>query len=128
MPHIAALYTGLTALLLAVLSIRISLMRMRIGAAHNDGSDKRLITAIRLQGNLTEYAPMAMLLILLAELLNAPVWGLHAFGIMFLTGRLLHMIGFASRPQNLSMRQAGMVLTYSMLTFAGLTNIAYALF
>ena len=126
MPQITALYVGLTALFLAALSIRVSMMRIKVRASHGDGGDKILANAIRLQGNLTEYAPIAMLLILLGELQAMPGWGVHIFGLMFLTGRVLHMIGFSSRPQNLSLRKTGMVLTYAMLTFAGIANIALA--
>jgi len=127
MPHITALYAGLTGLFLAILSIRVSLMRMRLGAAHSDGHNMRLANAIRLQGNLIEYAPTVIILILLCELQGLPGWALHLFGMMFLSGRLLHLIGFSSQPQILSLRKLGMVLTYSMLTFSGLANIALAL-
>lgn len=129
MPYITALYTGATALFLVVLSLRISLMRMKMGAIEcDDALQKNLATAIRTQANLTEYAPIAMLILLLGEMLLAPGWVLHVLGGMFLAGRILHLYGFSSQPQKIPLRKAGMVLTYAMLMFGGLLLIGFALF
>lgn len=128
MPHITALYAGLTGLLLFSFSFRVSLMRIKMSKVEGIISEGRLTNAVRLQANLTEYAPMAIILILLAELLLAPAWILHVFGIMFLSGRILHLIGFSSRPKKPLLRMAGMVLTYAMVTFASITCIGLALF
>ena len=42
-------------------------------------------------------------------------------------GRLLHAVGFGSTPQILPLRQAGMVLTFTMLLLSGLGLIGHAL-
>ncbi len=127
MALVAGLYGGLAALLLVALSLRVSLMRLSGGVSAGDGGDRRLARAIRLQANLTEYAPLAMLLILLLELQGAPDWALHLSGGTFLLGRLLHGAGFSREPQHMGLRKWGMVVTYAMLTGAGSACIAYAL-
>lgn len=128
MLHTTALYAGITGLLLFALSFRVSMMRIKMRKTDGNISEGRLNNAVRLQANLTEYAPMAILLILLAETQLAPIWSLHVFGLMFLAGRALHLIGFTSRPKKPLLRISGMVLTYVMLAVSSITNIVLALF
>ncbi len=127
-PYITALYAGLTGVLLAMISLRVSLIRLRPTAARSDTYDADLAKAIRVQGNLAEYAAMAILLLLIGELVMMPTWLLHLFGLMFVGGRLAFTIGFARTPQIIQLRKAGIALNYMMLTFAGLANIYYGLF
>ena len=127
MIFVSGIYIGISALLLMALSLRVSLMRLKGGVSVGAGEDRRLANAIRLQANLTEYAPMAMLLILALELQGAPDWALHASGGAFLLGRVLHGVGFSRQPQQIGLRKWGMVVTYSMLAGAGAATIAYAL-
>ncbi len=127
MIFVSGIYIGISALLLMALSLRVSLMRLKGGVSVGAGEDRRLANAIRLQANLTEYAPMAMLLILALELQGAPDWALHASGGAFLLGRVLHGVGFSRQPQQMGLRKWGMVVTYSMLAGAGAATIAYAL-
>jgi len=127
MPHISALYIGISALLLMGLSLRVSLMRLRSGVSIGDGDNPRLARAIRLQANFTEYAPMVMLLVLALELQGAPVWMLHGFGGAFLLGRGMHAYGYTRHPPQMFLRKWGMVVTYCLLLAAGTANIAYAL-
>ena len=127
MPLLTALYTGLAALLLMALSLRVSLMRLSGGVSIGDGGDRRLANAIRLQANFTEYAPTVMLLILTLELQGAPAWMLHGFGVAFLIGRAMHGYGYTRQPPQMFLRKWGMVVTYCLLLGAGTANIAYAL-
>ena len=127
MPQITALYAGLTALILVALSFRVSMFRLRHNVSYSDGGNNRLANAIRLQANLTEYAPMAMILLLLLELQTAPGWSIHLLGLMFLLGRLLHGVGYGRNPPIPALRKYGMVLTYAMLTTAGITTLVFAL-
>ena len=50
--------------------------------------------AIRAHGNLIEYAPLFLILLLLCEFSNLNSLYLHVAGIFFFLGRLMHGIGF----------------------------------
>lgn len=89
----AGLWAGLNALLLIYLSVRVGLNRMRIKVNLGDGANPDMSRAIRAQGNYTEYAPAALLGLLLLALLGAPVWIIHALGGAFLFARIAHFLG-----------------------------------
>jgi len=125
---ITAFYAGLTALLFIGVSYHVSHLRIRTRVSSGDGGEKALAKAIRVQGNFAEYAPLALILLTLGELQGASGWALHVLGIMFVCGRILHMVGYGRTPQIPRLRQVGMVLTYSMITFAGFLNLARAIF
>ncbi|MGR3313415.1 MAPEG family protein [Roseovarius indicus] len=124
---VTPLYAGALALLLIFLSFRVIFYRWSSKISLGD-DDKALRKRIRTQANCAEYAPFGVLLLLLAELQGAPIWALHLLGLTLLAGRLLHAVGFGSTPQILPLRQAGMVLTFTMLLLSGLGLIGHALF
>ena len=125
---ITSLYAGVLALLLVTLSVRTILMRRKTRTSVGDNGNADMLKAIRVQGNFTEYTPFALLLLALSELQGAPGWAVHVLGLMLLAGRLLHVWGFGSTPQIIPARQAGMLLTFSMIIIAGLGLAAHSLF
>ena len=127
MPTISAYYAALLGLLFFWLSLRVSLMRIRLGISAGDDGNATLARAVRLQGNFVEYAPMAVALLLMLELQGAPGWSLHMIGLLFLAGRVLHGVGFTSTPQRGGLRKWGMIATYASLLVAGAGNIVLAL-
>jgi uncharacterized membrane protein YecN with MAPEG domain len=82
---------------------------------------------MRAQANFAEYAPIGLLLMLMAELLAAPAVALHVLGLTLLAGRVAHAIGLSSNPQRLILRQIGMVLTLTMIGVTSLGLLAHAL-
>ena len=124
---VTSLYAGLLALLLVTLSVKTIMMRRKTGTSVGDQGKPDMLKAIRVQGNFTEYTPFALLLLALSELQGAPGWALHVLGLMLLVGRLLHVRGFGATPQIIPLRQAGMVLTFSMIIIAGLGLVAHSL-
>ncbi len=127
MTLVSALYGGILGLVLMAVSLRVSVMRIRLGISASDGSEATLARAVRLQGNFVEYAPMAVALLLMLELQGAPGWSLHMIGLLFLGGRVLHGVGFTSTPQRGGLRKWGMIATYASLLVAGAGNIVLAL-
>ena len=102
------------ALALIVLSMMVSLSRMKLDAAHGDAGDPGLLRRIRAQGNYVEYVPIGLILIGLAEACGVTAPILWALGGLLALGRLLHALGTfrGSTP----LRAAGMIATYlSML-------------
>ena len=68
--------------------------------------------AIRGHGNLIEYAPFFLILMLALELSDASVTLLYISGIIFTLGRLMHGIAFSFTKKNIFLRIAGMSLTF----------------
>ena len=68
--------------------------------------------AIRGHGNLIEYAPLFLILMLALELSDASVTLLYMSGIIFSLGRFMHGIAFSFMKKNVFLRIGGMVLTF----------------
>lgn len=124
---ITPLYGGLIGLLLVVLSARVILRRRAAKVSVGDGADADLLKRIRVQANCAEYAPIALLLLAMAELQGAPSWVVHLLGLMLIAGRLIHAYGLGSTPQIMPLRQLGMVLTFAVIALAALANIGHSL-
>lgn len=95
---IASLYAAPLALMFVVLSVRVILVRRRKGIAFGFGDDLDLERRIRVHANFIEYAPFALLLLILAEASGAPQRWLHINGGLLLFGRFAHAFG-VSRQQ-----------------------------
>mgnify|MGYP001219230996 CR=1 FL=1 len=69
--------------------------------------------AIRGHGNLTEYAPLFLILMLALELSDTSATQLYMSGIIFTLGRLMHGIAFSFMKKNVFLRIGGMALTFT---------------
>ena len=124
---ITSLYAALTALVFLALSWRVIRYRRANVISLGNSGDKNLLKRMRAQANCAEYAPLALILMMLSELNGAPPVALHTMGAAFVAGRVLHAYGFASTPQKIILRQAGMALTLAMIAAAALGILAHAL-
>lgn len=97
-PLITGLYAGLCGLLLLALAVRIIRLRWKFRVGTGDGGERVLAKAIRVHGNATEYVPIALLLMLLAELGGATAGLLHGCGATLVAARVLHAAGRSKRP------------------------------
>jgi uncharacterized membrane protein YecN with MAPEG domain len=117
-----ALWTGLSVLLLVVLSLRISLRRRRLRVSTGDGGHAELTSSTRAFGNAIEYVPVGLIaLVVLAVFYSALT--VHVIGGAFVLGRLLHAWGMAQAKQPSIGRQLGMALTHLPLLAAALLLI-----
>jgi uncharacterized protein len=91
---------------------RVTLVRRSRGVSLGTGSDPLLEQRTRIHGNLTEYAPITLILMMLIEFRTGPSRLLWAIGVSFVIGRLLHATGL-TRPNSNGWRVAGMVLTWT---------------
>ena len=112
MPQITALYTALLALLIVVLALRVVLGRRDGRVGIGDGGNHGLSRRIRAHGNAIENVPLALLLLLVAELTNVDAAWLHAYGIVLVAGRLLHAFGLSRHAGTSFGRFAGSLLTW----------------
>ena len=87
---VTLIYAAAIAILMAVLSTMTAMTRGKTGIALGDAGNAQMALAIRRFGNLSEYAAMAIVMLLLMELAGvAPLW-LHAYGLTLVLLRLLH--------------------------------------
>ena len=124
---VTPIYAALLALLFLALSFRVILYRRHSRISLLDEGDAELRTRIRAQGNCAEYAPVGLVLILVLDLMIAPNWLVHLFGLMLLAGRCIHAVGFLSTPPVLRLRVLGMLLTTLQIGLTALTILIYAL-
>ena len=118
------LYIGLAALLLLYLSVQVSMVRRRYKVGLGDGGHEELLRAIRVQGNFIEYVPIALLLIVAADLVGHEKWTVHAMGIALLVGRVCHAYGLARDSGESVGRLIGTSLTYLVLLAGAALAIA----
>lgn len=88
--EVTPFYVALIALLAMTLSVMTGLARGRHNVALGDGGKPDMLLAMRRFGNLVEYAPLALLVLLMLELRGLPPGWLHAYGATLLALRILH--------------------------------------
>ena len=71
---VAPLYAALLGFLLVHLSIRVIRLRRRLKVAIGVGGEAAIERAARVQANFSEYVPIALILLLLAEIQGARPW------------------------------------------------------
>ena len=85
-----------------------------------------LYRAVRAHGNLIEYAPLFLILMLIAELNGLSSLYLHISGIIFTAGRFMHGLVFSFMKPNMILRVGGMILTFTGFIVL-ITSIVYSL-
>lgn len=125
---ISPIYMGLVGLLTLYLSVHVSRNRQEHKVSTGDGDVPQLFKAIRVHANLIENAPLALILLLGLELQGAPSWIVHALGLAFIVGRVLHAYGLGSHPQVPNARLVGSSITLVYLLATSVGVIALSLF
>ncbi|WP_336058077.1 MAPEG family protein [Nitratireductor sp. CH_MIT9313-5] len=88
-----------------ILWFRVTAMRGGGGISIGDGENRDLLLRIRQHGNCAEWSTFILILMLLAEGMDAPDLYLHLTGALLLVGRITH-------PFGLKADNAGHVLRY----------------
>ena len=120
---ITPIYAIILTLLYLVLAFRVIYERRTQKFAYGDNDSPRIHAKIRAQANWAEYAPIALLLMLMAELMGAQAWALHGIGILLLIGRGMHGYGMSFVPKQLKFRTRGMMLTVISINLLMVLNI-----
>jgi hypothetical protein len=121
---VTGLYAALLALLLLGLAIRVVVLRWRTKTGIGDGGDRGLARAIRAHGNAIEYVPIALVLLLVAELGGASPTLLHGCGTVLVAARVVHASGL-SRTTGASLeRVAGTVGTFTVIAVLAAVDLA----
>jgi uncharacterized membrane protein YecN with MAPEG domain len=110
---VTAVFAAILGLLLLVLSLQVVRFRFkyRLGMGSND--DPAFEAAIRAHGNFVEYAPLALIMLGLAELNGVASGLIYWTGMALVLGRILHAFGMINgegRPHKA--RALGILLTW----------------
>jgi uncharacterized membrane protein YecN with MAPEG domain len=118
--EVAAVYIGLSALLLLVLAYNVGARR---GAQDQlqpgDTGDAGLVRAIRAHGNFAEHAPITLLVLLCLALLGVQPFWLHLFGGTFVVGRVIGAVGMMRDKHPNPLRFIGNLVTGLALLLGG---------
>jgi uncharacterized protein len=106
-PTITALYAALLGLLGAALTINVIVNRVRAKVDIADGGATALAQAIRAHANFAEHAPIALIVIGLAEVLGTRPLIVHVFGAVLVLARLASAIGLNRTLKQSPPRQLG---------------------
>lgn len=120
---ITGYYAGILAVMLAVLILQVVRCRWKYKVGLGDGGIKELEQRIRIHGNFTETVPLLLIVLFLLEQNDVGMIWLHVYGIIIVTGRVLHMIGISRSPTVSLGRTAGTVLTNLLLIAGGVTLV-----
>lgn len=120
---ISSLYASILALIFLFLTIRTVALRRKFQVALGDGENHILKRAIRAQGNFCETVPLALILLILAEINGINPKIIHFCAIILLIGRLSHAFGISQENEKLKFRIFGMVMTISSILLLALINI-----
>jgi len=122
--QVASVYIAINMLILVWLAFRVVSRRRSGKISIGDGGSDDLAVAIRVHGNASEYIPATLVGFLALAFLESPVWGLHALGIAFTLGRLMHVFGMGSGP--IIFRQLGVLLTWLTMIIVSLAILYHA--
>jgi uncharacterized membrane protein YecN with MAPEG domain len=88
-----------------------------------DGGDKKFNQLIRAHANFAEYVPLALILMLMAEINELQEWVIHTSAICLLFGRLLHAYGLRLHDGASWQRAAGTILSLTAILSAAVLNL-----
>ncbi|MEQ1812601.1 MAG: MAPEG family protein, partial [Terricaulis sp.] len=114
-----ALYAGLNAILLVILSINAGIRRSGPNIQPGTFGEGALTRAIRAHGNFTENAPLALLLLVALALTNTAALPIHVLGATFTFGRVIQAIGMMRAKHPNVIRFIGNILTWLVLLGGG---------
>ena len=120
---ITGIYASWFGLLFFVLTVLVIKGRRAGAVSLGDGQSETLQMTIRAHGNFSEYVPICLILMAVAEM-NTPIGAmLHIPGGLLLLGRLLHAYGLIKHVGPSKQRIVGMLLTFAVLVGLSLWNL-----
>ncbi|MDN3715915.1 MAPEG family protein [Vibrio breoganii] len=122
---ITSLYAGILAVWICYLSVQVIKQRRKHRVSHADGQVDDLAVARGAHSNATEYIPIGLLLLMLAEFNGAPEWAIHILGTLLVVGRLSH--GLAVLNRKMKGRVFGMMSTFGVIGLLAALNVVQAI-
>jgi len=124
---ITGFYIAIFALVQAAMVVWIAKSRYKEKVALGNGDSDLVEVRSRVYGNFTEVVPLAILLMLIAELGGAPIWVIHWMGGLMIISRLSHAKGLLTPPRYGAYRMAGMLLTMAVFLIGACLCITLAI-
>ncbi|GAC19752.1 MAPEG family protein [Paraglaciecola arctica] len=120
---ITAFYAGLLGILFFYFSVLVIKGRRDKQISLGDGGDHHFQQVIRAHGNFSEYTPIVLILLFVAEVnLSNPII-LHLAGTALISGRFIHAFGLRRHSGTSWQRVWGMLLTFASLITLSVLNI-----
>ncbi|MFV1983257.1 MAG: MAPEG family protein [Thiohalomonadales bacterium] len=120
---IFVLYVVIATFIIVQLSLKVIKLRQFHKVSVGYGGNEELQRAISAQLNAVEYLPIGLILLMSLELNMASILLIHAAGIVFITGRILHARGMLT--DSMKLRVLGMQITFFMLITLAILNLIY---
>ncbi|MGS2721830.1 MAPEG family protein [Paraglaciecola aestuariivivens] len=120
---VTAFYAGLLGILFFYYSVIVIRARLSNRVALGDGGDKSIQQVMRAHGNFTEYTPLILILLFVAEVNAGDPLYLHLAGSALLAGRFIHAFALRRYAGPSWQRVAGMSLTFLALIALSIMNI-----
>ncbi|WP_076412365.1 MAPEG family protein [Shewanella sp. UCD-KL12] len=123
---ISGLYISLTAILVVAFAMRVIKLRRKHKIGLGSSGNEELRIANRVHANLVENAPIAMILLLVAELNSLSAIYMHLLGITWLVGRCLHAVGLTKGRGGYHLgRFWGGLLSWSVILILAVFNLTH---
>lgn len=122
---VTPLYAAFFGLLLVALSWRVQALRQKFQLSRmQEQGHSEMAAATRAVSHIVEYTPLALLLMLMAEIQDTNPMILHALGMTLFVARALHLKGLKDPSGNSPLRKFGTRLVWAQIVAASLLNVA----
>ncbi len=108
---VTPIYVALTALWMIVLAVRVANGRGKHKVSLGDGGNEDMSIRMRGFGNLVEYAPAVLLLLLMLELKGIEQQYLHIYGAVFVVCRVVHPFALFGQVKPTKFQKLGRMLS-----------------
>ena len=110
---VTGVFAAVTGILLLVLSIQVVKFRLKYRKGLGVTEDRDFEAAVRAHANLVEYAPLALIMLAIAELNGVASGLIYWTGMALVVGRILHAWGMINgRGGPHKARMVGILLTW----------------
>ncbi|WP_323844624.1 MAPEG family protein [Microbulbifer magnicolonia] len=128
MTNVTALYAGLYAILIIVLAFRVVQFRRTEKIGLGSGERRENEVRVRVHANAVENIPIALILMVIAELGGLAALWLYILGGLFLLGRLMHAIGLTVAKGGYHPgRFWGTAISWTVILILAVIDIGFAL-
>lgn len=121
---ITGFYAALASLLVVVLVCLVAQFRRQHQVGYGGYDNRELMVLVRAHGNAIETIPIALILMLIAELNQLSAGWLHAAGVALVLSRVAHAHGYISTRGKYSHgRFYGMIVTLVLIIALAVGNV-----
>lgn len=124
MPEVTAFFAGLMLVLQLIFGVIVSANRGKLGIGLGDGGNQKMLQHIRVHGNFSEYVPMILIGMAIAEIAGTSSGILWIAGAALVVSRLVHAGAIHGKGGAVGIG-IGAGLTYLLLGVFGLYLIGH---